>query len=58
MRVISPPRPATGMKVLLRYHEGTSDQGQQVPADRKEDQQAVEVQDGCRSSGPGQGGLK
>lgn len=36
------------------YHEGASDQRQQVPADRQEDQQAVEVEDGGWSSGPGQ----
>lgn len=39
------------------HHKRASDERQQVPAHGEEDQQAVEVQHGRWSSGPGQGGL-
>lgn len=38
--------------------DGASQQRQQVPADRQQDQQAVKVQAGGWSSGPGQGVLR
>lgn len=45
-------------RVGRSYHEGASDQRQQVPAHGEEDQHAVEVEDSCRGSGPGQARLK
>lgn len=48
--------PALGTR--KSYHEGAANERQQVTTHGQQNQQAVEVEDGSRGSGPGQCGLK